>query len=123
MAFCGRPFAAPRPVMNPLPPSVSPRRKAVWGPKRTIATALIVMCGLATEAFAASHPVPGKARPGRPNAFVKTYKLDGELVRRSDRLTGTTRAIIELAPGAQLPAEFKAYARRNGRLRIINGQV
>src|SRR5215471_14194540 len=107
------------------------RRKAVWGPKRTIAAivaALVV--GLAPGAMAAGrHSGQGrKAAAGRPNSNVQDYKVDGELSRRSSNpvntLTNhTSKVIVELQPGATLPPQFASYARRNGKLGIINGQV
>jgi len=72
-----------------------------------------------------SHRAEGeRQRPGRPNARVRGYKLDEELSRRS-RLgnTRTTRVIVTLVPGAELPPQFRRFARANGKLNIINGQV
>ena len=71
------------------------------------------------------HRAEGRRlQAGRPNARVRGYKLDEELSRRS-RLgnTQTTRVIVTLVPGAELPKQFKRFARANGRLNIINGQV
>jgi subtilisin family serine protease len=115
----------------------TPRRKAVWGPKRSLAAAAIAvfLFGLAPSAIAAgrnsSTPKPQhsrvaqKAKPGRPNSTVKSYKLDKELTLRSTNQNPlrTTRAIVEFVPGTTVPAEFARYARRNGKLGIINGQV
>jgi serine protease AprX len=53
---------------------------------------------------------------------VRQYKLDGELTRRADRLTGTTRVIVTLQPGAELPLELKRFS-HSGKLGIINGHV
>jgi hypothetical protein len=65
-----------------------------------------------------------KAKAGRPNGFVKNYKLDDELTKRSGKNANqTTRAIIELVSGAKLPPEFAKYAKPHGKLGIINGQV
>jgi serine protease AprX len=69
-----------------------------------------------------------KAAAGRPNSTVQDYKVDGELARRSSNpintLTNhTSKVIVELQPGATLPPQFASYARRNGKLGIINGQV
>src|SRR5579872_6289143 len=111
------------------------RRKAVWGPKRTlgIAAAFVLSIGFAPGAQAAGHVQPKprhahagpKAKAGKPNSLVKKYKLDGELTKRSGgkNTTATTRVIVELVKGATLPPEFARYARKNGRLNIINGQV
>src|SRR5437762_5728728 len=106
------------------------RRKAVWGPKRTLALVALLVLGLSPSAFAAGHHRSSarKAVAGRPNSQVKNYKVDGELTRRSANPVNTvtnhkSKVIVELLPGQQLPAEFAQYAKRNGRLGIINGQV
>jgi serine protease AprX len=102
------------------------RRKAVWGPKRTLVAALVVCMGLAPGASAAGrHSRPGKkALSGGPNYRAKNYKLDDELTRRSRGGHGgdTTPVIVTLVPGAQVPAEFRKFMRGN-RLDIINGQA
>src|ERR1700722_945711 len=111
------------------------RRKAVWGPKRSLAvTAALLVFGFVPSAFAANglnlkpkhhaHAAP-KAKPGRPNRLVKNYKLDGELTKRTGKNANqTTRAIIELVPGAKLPAAFARYLHKQpGKLSIINGQL
>ena len=65
-----------------------------------------------------------KAEAGRPNSHVKAYKLDNELTfRAANRQSHTTRVIVELQPGAALPRSLAAYAKRNGKLGIINGHV
>jgi serine protease AprX len=65
-----------------------------------------------------------KAEAGRPNAQVKPYKLDNELTfRAANRASRTTRVIVELQPGATLPKSLAAYAKRNGKLDIINSHV
>ena len=123
--------------------SVNPgaiQRKAVWGPKRTLVGLVLIAFGLSTSAMAAgnkrskagdpdqtdkhhSRPAP-KAKPGLPSANVKNYKLDDEITRRRDsNPIHTSRVIVTLVPGAQLPAEFKQFVRANGKLDIINGQV
>jgi len=105
------------------------RRKAVWGPKRTLA-ALVVLCvaGLGVSSADAkpqhTRQAPHKTA-GAPGAFVKNYKLDDELSDRSNRATAaltTTRVIVTLVPGAKLPGEFKKYA-LNKSLSLINGEV
>ncbi|HMB78771.1 MAG TPA: S8 family peptidase, partial [Vicinamibacterales bacterium] len=105
----------------------APRQKAVWGPKRIIAIAALLLVGLAPNAMAEGrqHARQGrKAVAGRPNSEVKGYKLDHELTFRSaNHATQTTRVIVELQPGATLPASFARYAKHNGRLGIINGNV
>ena len=63
-------------------------------------------------------------RPGAPGFNVKNYKMDDEVTRRSARANplSTTSVIVTLVPGANLPPEFKRFARA-GKLEIINGQV
>src|SRR3954468_17695608 len=103
------------------------RRKAVWGPKRTLG-ALVVLCvtGLAVSPAAAKphQSQAPKKTAGAPGAFVKNYKLDDVLTERSDRGNSalTTRVIVTLNPGAKLPGEFKKYA-LNRSLSLINGEV
>jgi serine protease AprX len=65
-----------------------------------------------------------KAVPGVPSSRVKNYKLDDEIARRAKKGNPleVTAAIVELNPGAQLPAEFRKYA-RPGSLDIINSYV
>ena len=102
------------------------RRKAVWGPKRTLG-ALVVLCvtGLAVSpAAAAPRPRPTAKVPGAPGSLVKNYKLDDALTDRANRgnPAATTRVIVTLVPGAKLPNEFRKYA-LNTRLDLINGEV
>ena len=103
------------------------RRKAVWGPKRTLATIALFVFSFAPSAFAAGNHHQGgpKATPGRPNSQVQDYKVDGELTLRGANLFSnhTSRVIVELQPGQKLPGSLAAYAKRNGTLGIINGQV
>jgi len=108
----------------------TPRRKAVWGPKRTASALIVTLTCLApTMAFARQHDREGaRKKAGAPSSQVRNYKIDGELSRRSsDRnQNNTTRVIVTLTPGAKLPAEFKRYIRRvgdNDKLDLINGQV
>jgi len=102
------------------------RRKAVWGPKATIAAAAMLLLAFAPSAFAGGRHAgtPHKAAPGRPNSIVKSYKLDGELEHRATRNDPNhkTRVIVELAPGAKLPGSFNGL-KHGGKLGIINGQV
>src|SRR5438105_4197929 len=103
------------------------RRKAVWGPKRTLAVLCILfVAGLAVSPAAAgpSHGKATKKGAGAPGAFVKNYKLDDALTDRATHgdSRSTTRVIVTLVPGATLPAEFKRYA-TNSRLDLINGEV
>ena len=51
--------------------------------------------------------------------------MDGELTRRSANPVNTvtnhkSKVIVELLRGQQLPAEFAQYAKRNGRLGIMD---
>jgi len=106
------------------------RRKAVWGPKRTLALgALALFCvtglGVSPAAAKPQHQQQGpKKAPGAPGALVKNYKLDNELSDRADKgnASQTTRVIVELNPGVKLPGEFKKYA-LNKSLGLINGEV
>src|SRR4051812_48265958 len=113
--------------MTPTYHPSNSRRKAVWGPRRTISGLLLAFTCMAPNFAAAKthfHEGPHK-KPGVPGAAAKDYKLDGELTRRSKDKNGTTlaRVIVRLVPGAQLPAEFKKYARTTPKLDLINGQV
>src|SRR5262249_61799696 len=103
------------------------RRKAVWGPKRTLAAAAMLLLAIApTSALAkGEHSVAAnRSQPGRPNSQVEEYKLDHELRQRANAGTGrhTTRVIVELVPGAALPESFSEF-KHGGKLGIINGQV
>ena len=107
------------------------RRKAVWGPKRTLAAAFVLVMTFAATGFAAPERqhlrMAPKAREGRPNSLAKEYKVDEELTQRSTArgfsANAKTRVIVELQPGAHVPAAYRAYMRRNGELGIINGHV
>jgi serine protease AprX len=112
--------------MNPSTPIRPPRRKAVWGPKRTLAALAVLVLGLATNALAdGPHARRGaKVRAGRPNAEARNHrKLDNELTFRSARNSALakTNVIVTLKEGAELPTEFKKFGNR--RLGIINGQA
>jgi serine protease AprX len=102
------------------------RRKAVWGPKHTASALLVTLACLAPTMAFAKPRNRDKARnlPGVRGAHVKDYKLDRELSKRSEdrHPQDTTRVIVTLLPGAQLPAEFKRFG-REGKLDLINGQV
>src|SRR5438034_9671949 len=109
--------------------SVNPRvrRKAVWGSKAFVRSFLVVLAGVVTNVTAAPKEQHTRqaatAKPGVPG-HVKQYRLDDELTRRANDPDPrhTTRVIVTLVPGAQLPSEFKNFA-RGGKLDIINGQV
>jgi serine protease AprX len=56
-------------------------------------------------------------------AHVRQYKLDDELTRKAQgNISGTTRVIVTLQPGAELPAELKRFT-HSRKLGIINGHV
>ncbi len=115
-------------VMISLSTPRTPRRKAVWGPKRTLAALAVALVALGSDALAANGSLPraAKAHAGRPNSNATSYKLDGELSKRSNGALGSllkTRVIVELVPGAKLPLAYRQYAKRNGDLRILNGLV
>jgi serine protease AprX len=110
-----------------LPVNYRIRRKAVWGSKALALAFVMMFAGVATTVGAAPqhHARQGeKARPGVPSPLVKQYKLDDELTRRASKgnALNTTRVIVTLVPGTQLPSEFKKFS-RGGKLDIINGQV
>jgi subtilisin family serine protease len=75
---------------------------------------------------AESAPLAGevsRARPGEPSARVRAYKVDEEVSRRKNASpAGTTRVIVRLAPGAQLPGAFQRFA-IGGELGILNAVV
>src|SRR6476646_6347207 len=108
-------------------PSSGTRRKAVWGPKRVLCAGLLLVATASTAAAAgrpdhARHyrPAPA-ATPGAPSARVKNYKVDDEVTRRSGgNPLLVSHVIVTLAPGAQLPPQFKKYV-RGGNLDLING--
>jgi serine protease AprX len=106
------------------------RRKAVWGPKRTlIAGALALAFGFAPNASAEKYQPPRSrhhrklptVRPGEPGHGVRNYRLDDviEQWKKANPLF-RSRVIVTLKPGAQLPSEFAAYV-RGQRLDLING--
>ena len=105
------------------------RRKAVWGAKLAVAVAAFFVVGLAPNAFAdgqhSQHARSAKkVRPGQESSQARQYKSDDEVTRRSSaNPLHTSSVIITLVPGAQLPSEFKKFARAGGKLDIINGQV
>ena len=82
-------------------PSQDIRWKAVWGPKRLMATLALLVFGFGSHTFAGQNtenPSRGphdrlavaKARSGRPNSRVSDYKVDGDLVR-ADQFESTLR--------------------------------
>ncbi|MCC7416383.1 MAG: S8 family peptidase, partial [Acidobacteria bacterium] len=110
----------------------SERRKAVWGPKRTFAAALLVLFALAPGAWAAPSD-PGRGarkqvravREGRPNSNAVHRKMDRTLTRRAGGAdpSGTSKVIVTFKPGYRIPQALARYARRTGQLGIINGQA
>src|SRR3981081_2887296 len=84
------------------------RRKAVWGPKRTLAAVAFLVLGLAPGAFAEGnhHRAARKAQAGRPNTHVRNYKIYGQWTLRAGNPLSShkSKVIVELQPGAQLPA-------------------
>src|SRR6267378_1633160 len=101
----------------------SSRRKTVWGTKRTVVAAALVILGFVPNAMAQSrHALAARRQEAAgPNTNVRHYRLDHELAYRANhhRASERTRAILTLQPGAQLPPEFERYAKN--RLNIING--
>src|SRR5437868_14804216 len=95
------------------------RRKAVWGPGRTLAAIVAALClGFAPDALAAGrHTRPArKAAAGRPNGYATNYKIDGELTQRSNNPVNTltnhkSKVIVELQRGATLPPPFSSDAK------------
>ena len=105
--------------------ALTPRRKAVWGPK-VIALSLLFIAAGAPQVFANGDHIrqAQKAKPGVRNASVKNYKLDDHVTERADRGNPlhTTRVIVTLAPGAKLPPAFKRFA-RGEKLDLLNAHV
>src|SRR5579862_1821323 len=101
------------------------RRKAVWGPKRTLAMAILAI-GLASSAMAEGphRATAPTTKPGMPHSSVRGYKLDKELTKRSSKGNPlfTSSVIVRLDTGAKLPPQFKKYL-RGGSLDLINGVV
>ena len=104
-----------------LPSQPVIRRKAVW-----LVAALLFFIGFAPNAIAAGPHArsASRARPGVPGDSARVEKLDDELTSRLKRNPSrTSRVIVTLQPGAELPAVFKRFAKRSGKLQIINGDV
>src|SRR5262245_43462096 len=115
ISSAGRRFAV-QSDMNLLCPS-SIRRKAVWGPKRIVWPTLLLLLGLAHFSAADGRHVPHRPakKRGQPGKFAKNYHLDNALEERAKDRNGavnTSRVIVELKPGHELPREFKYYASR-----------
>jgi len=115
------------------------RRKAVWSAKRALTALVLLAFGVASSTTDAEarqrrsrkstvsrHADTSNARVRRDlfGARVRRYKLDEEVTRRKDRNPQErTRVIVALQPGAQLPPQFKRFARGDRKLDIINGAV
>jgi serine protease AprX len=94
---------------------------------------LILVLGIAPQlASADGRHIPHRPikKPGHLGKFVKNYHLDDALEERAKDRNGsvnTSRVIVELKPGHELPREFKYYASRfavdgvDHSLDIING--
>ena len=102
------------------------KRKAVWGfSPFVLSLAVLTLFSTGVTAAPKHHDRQGaKARAGVPSARVKAYKMDDQVTDRSNRgnPSRTSSVIVTLVPGANLPAEFKKFA-RGGKLDIISGQV
>lgn len=62
------------------------------------------------------------APAGRPSRKARPYKIDGELTRlKAGHPDVRTKVIVTLLPGAELPAEFKRFARADRKLDLIDG--
>jgi len=93
---------------------------------------LLLLLGFAQFAAADGRHVPHRPvkKPGQPGKFAKNYHLDNaleELAKDRNGAVNTSRVIVELKPGHELPSEFKHYASRfavdgvDHTLDIING--
>ncbi len=101
-------------------------RNAGWRPRsRSLWFALLIGIGLAPNAIAGKAHPAYEAKNGGPNSRATRGKLDHELDRRAAwSPDGTSRVIVTLQPGADLPGELKKLATKtHGKLGVINGQV
>ncbi len=118
--------------MTLLPRRPGIRRKAVWGPKATLAAFLAAAMAFAPDVTAKEanrhsnrgnrHGAQGrKAKPGAPNSFVKHERFDRDVTERmKGRSDDRIRVIVSLVSGAELPPQFRKYLWKE-RLAIING--
>src|SRR5579862_2534624 len=121
--------------MTMAAPTTTARRKAVWGPKRTLVALVVVALASPLSAFAAPNPktntnkiyrvappsrhrtqVP-KLQPGHAGALAiaSDTKLDKVLTVKkvaSSNSKELVSAIVTLTAGQDLPAVYKKYARR-----------
>jgi serine protease AprX len=109
----------------------APRRKAVWGPKRTAALGVgLLLLAMAPQADAEGRHRRSAERKqsGVRSARIKDYRIDEELSRRATagNKNATTRVIVTLVPGGKLPTEVTRYLRRVGAvdtLDLLNAMV
>src|SRR5439155_14156409 len=101
------------------------RRKAVWSPKHTFATVLLLLIGFAPNAIASGrHNRAARTKTDVRRDAASVDKLDRPLLSRFKRnAPGKTRVIVTLQPGAELPAEYKRLSRHHRKLPIINADV
>jgi serine protease AprX len=116
--------------MNLSSSQLNVRWKAVWGRKPAFAGALLLVIftftGFTANAIADGRHdrLAERADAGERGDAVRGDRLDKELTHRSTHNPWqTTRVIVTLQPGAQLPAEYKRFAKSDGKLDIINGHV
>jgi subtilisin family serine protease len=104
------------------------KQKAVWGPKRVLCASLLIAAITGAGSAAASprqdsrhgRPAP-TAAPAAPSRRVKNYKADDVVTKRAGgNPLVTSRVIVTLNPGVQLPPQFARYARGRS-LDLING--
>jgi serine protease AprX len=83
----------------------------------------VALFTLVVGLLAGSLGLPGIA-VASTGGIVAQRKLDAELTRRANRVgtSGTTRVIVTLQPGAQVPSELQPFV-RGRKFNIINGQV
>ena len=102
------------------------RRKAVWGPRRTLGILSLIVFGLSPSTFAAGHENQQESKASKrayPGARVRDYTLDDVVEQRAKgNPLFTSRVIVRLVPGANVPPEFRRYV-RGEKLDIINGVV
>ena len=106
--------------------SLKIRKKAVWGPKRTLTIAVLALLACAPNAMAAGRHArkAPTVKAGMANSHARRGILDHELTSRSGKAVGSSRVIITLKPGFALPPELKRLVTQvHGRLGIINGHV
>src|SRR3954471_19960798 len=104
------------------------RAKAVWGPKRIGALAVLLassICFVPSASAQGRHRGQApKLRPGTPDTFVRRDKMDNEVSRRAYGLNrlATADVIVTLEDGVDLPFWFQRYS-HNGKLSVLHGYV